>query len=159
VHDISDEPVAEALHRYGAMMRGGFYSVDSLKGVHVLVADNEAECRELLTAILHYCGALVTAVASADDALSVMALIKPDVLVADIVMRDRDGFWLISKVRALKPEDGGVVPAIAIGERSVPGERDRVRAAGFEVYFTKPLDPWELCRAITGLITPGGRAS
>jgi CheY-like chemotaxis protein len=140
------------------MMRGGFYSVDSLKGVHVLVVDNEVDGRELLTAILHYCGALVTAVASADDAVAVMALIKPDVIVTDVVMRDRDGFWLIAKVRSLKPEDGGVVPAIAISATTTPGERERTRAAGFDVYLVKPLDPWELCRSITGLVTPGGCA-
>jgi CheY-like chemotaxis protein len=140
------------------MMRGGFYSVDSLKGVHVLVVDNEVDCRELLTSILEYCGALVTAVTSADEAVSIMALIKPDVLVTDLVMRDHDGFWLIGKVRSLKPEDGGVVPAIAIADAEVEGELEHARAAGFEVYLTKPLDPWELCRMITGLVTPGGRA-
>jgi CheY-like chemotaxis protein len=140
------------------MMRGGFYSVDSLKGVHVLVVDNEADGRELLTAILHYCGALVTAVESADDAVAIMALIKPDVLVTDLQMRSRDGFWLIAKVRSLKPEDGGVVPAIAIANTAVAGERERARAAGFEAYLVKPLDPWELCRMITGLATPGGCA-
>jgi CheY-like chemotaxis protein len=137
------------------MTRGGFYAVDSLSGVHVLVVDNERGCRDLLTSILQYCGALVTAVGSADEALAVMALIKPDVLITDVVMRDRDGFWLIAKVRSLKPEDGGVVPAVAIVNHAVADERERARAAGFAAYLSKPIDPWELCRLVTGLVTPG----
>jgi len=40
------------------MARGGFYSLDSLRGVHVLVVDYEADGRDLLSAVLHYCGAL-----------------------------------------------------------------------------------------------------
>ena len=61
------------------MTRGGFFAVDSLRGVHVLVVDDEADCRDLLTAILGYCGALVTTAGSTGEALHVMELIKPDV--------------------------------------------------------------------------------
>ena|SRR5688500_18886292 len=132
------------------MARGGFYSVDSLRGVHVLVVDHEAECRELLSDVLHYCGALVTAVDSAEDALEVMALIKPDVLVTDLIEGDKDGHWLIRQVRSLKPEDGGVVPVIAVSDAA---RLARAGAAGFVACLAKPLDPWQLCRVIAGVTT------
>ena len=135
------------------MARGGYYSVDSLKGVHVLVIDGEAEGRELLTAILHYCGALATAVASGEGALQVMALIKPDVIVTALDLPNDEGFTTLRRVRDLKPEDGGVLPIIAIASGATP-DVERARSAGFTACLPKPLDPWELCRVISALTSP-----
>ena len=135
------------------MARGGFYSVDSLKGVHVLVVDHEAACRELLSDVLHYCGALVTAIDSPEGALEVMALIKPDVLVVDLTEGDKDGHWLIRQVRSLKPEDGGVVPVIAVSDAARLARLAHAAPAGFAACFVKPLDPWRLCRVIAGVTT------
>ena len=90
------------------MARGGYFSVDSLKGVHVLVADDDAIARDVITAILHYCGALVLTVGSSRQTLDMMRLIKPDVLVVKLDLPDRDGKALVRDVRQLKPEAGGV---------------------------------------------------
>jgi CheY-like chemotaxis protein len=135
------------------MARGGFYSVDSLRGVHVLVVDYEADCRNLLSAVLQYCGALVTAVESPEAALEVMGLIKPDALVVDVTEGDKDAHWLIRQVRSLKPEDGGVVPVIAVSPAGSPARLARAGAAGFVACLVKPVDPWHLCRVIAGVTT------
>jgi CheY-like chemotaxis protein len=45
---------------------------DSLKGVHVLLVEDDDDSRALLENILQYCGALVTAVASARDAMNTL---------------------------------------------------------------------------------------
>lgn len=127
--------------------------MDSLRGVHILVVDDEEDCRALLAAILGYCGALVTAVGSAQEGLGVMALIRPDAIVADLLMVEEDGFSLVRRVRALKPDDGGMVPAVAVSALAAETDRDRARAAGFDAYLTKPLDPWELCRTISALLS------
>jgi CheY-like chemotaxis protein len=135
------------------MAGGGFYSVDSLRGVHVLVVDYAGDCRDLLSAVLQYCGALVTAVASPEAALDVMGLIKPDVLVVDLTEGDKDGHWLIRQVRSLKPEDGGVVPVIGVSAGGRPARVARAGAAGFVACLVKPLDPWQLCSVIAGVTT------
>lgn len=135
------------------MARGGFFSIDSLKGVHALVVDGEPECREILTRILGYCGALVTAVPGADEATEVMRIIKPDVLVVDVGFPDDAAFHFLRKVRALKPEDGGVVPAIALSTWTSDAVRERTRVAGFNAYLVKPLSPWELCGVISNLVS------
>jgi CheY-like chemotaxis protein len=146
------DPRAPVIHFPATTMaRGGFYSVDSLRGVHVLVVHHEADCRDLLTAVLNYCGALVTAVDSPEAALSVMALIKPDVLVVDLARRDKDGHWLIRQVRSLKPEDGGVVPVVALSPSQGAAGLEGAAAAGFVACLGKPLDPWQLCRVVSGV--------
>lgn len=135
------------------MSRSGFFSVDSLKGVHVLIVEDEALARDVVRDILEYCGALVITVDSAQAALDSMRLIKPDALVTKLELPERDGVWLLTQVRALKPEAGGEVPAIALG--GVAGDTERCLASGFHAHFTWPLNPWEFTRAISSLTTTG----
>lgn len=126
----------------------GFFSVDSLRGVWALVVDGNPQGRRALEEILTYCGALVTSLPTPRDALSVMEQVKPDVLV--VVGPADDDFDFIRQVRGRKPEAGGVVPAIAIGD--LDGLEESVRARGFQTYLRMPLDPWALCRAVSGLM-------
>jgi CheY-like chemotaxis protein len=138
-----------ALQRRGVMAAAGFFSVDSLVGVHTLVVDADQECRDLLSSILRYCGALVTTTVYAEEALKVMTVVKCDVLVVEIALPGESGDALIRRVRGLKPEDGGVVPAIALSARS--SDREEAVAAGFDAHLTKPIDPWALCRLVAML--------
>jgi CheY-like chemotaxis protein len=133
------------------MVRTGFFSVDSLKGVHVLVADDEPLARDLLKEVLEYCGALVFTVASANDALSTMRLIKPDVLVARFALPDEDALWLLRSMRNLKPEDGGKVPLLVLG--GTARDAERAIAHGVDAHLAWPIDPWEFSRTIASLVT------
>jgi|KBSSwiStaDraftv2_1062776.scaffolds.fasta_scaffold2909114_1 CheY-like chemotaxis protein len=127
---------------------GGYFSVDSLRGILVLIVDGNPRGRETLREILAYCGALVTPTASAADAVGVMRQVKPDVLI--VALPEDDDVAFIRQVRSLKPEDGGVVPAIAIA-RDV--DDDLARARGYQASLRTPLDPWELCRLVSSLMT------
>lgn len=122
--------------------------MDSLRGILVLIVDGNPRGRETLREILAYCGALVTPTASAADALGVMRQVKPDVLI--VALPEDDDVAFIRQVRSLKPEDGGVVPAIAIA-RDV--DDDLARARGYQASLRTPLDPWELCRLVSSLMT------
>src|SRR4030095_15449655 len=79
--------------RVMSMPHGGFFSVDSLRGVWILVVDSNPRGRETLREILTYCGALVTPIASVNDALGVMRQVKPDMLV--VALADDDDFGFI----------------------------------------------------------------
>jgi len=94
-------------------------------------------------------------VASADEALETLRRWRPDVLVSDIGMPGDDGYALIRKVRALGPEEGSQVRALAL--TYAPSE-DRALAleAGFHTHVAKPVDPLELTALIAGL-APGRR--
>ena len=127
---------------------GGYFSVDSLRGVLVLVVDGNPRGRETLREILSYCGALVTPTASVDEAAGVMRQVKPDVLI--VALPDDDDVAFIRDVRSLKPEDGGVVPAIAIARDA---DDDLARSRGYQASLRTPLDPWELCRLVSSLMT------
>ena len=122
--------------------------LSSLTGVNVLVVDDEADVRELLTTILHLAGAETTAVASAADALVMLQQRRVDVLVSDLGMPGDDGYALIRKVRELHPQQGGTIPAIAVTAAARAEDRVRALSAGFHLHIVKPIDPAELTAAI-----------
>jgi CheY-like chemotaxis protein len=133
------------------MGRGGTYSVNSLSGFYAIVVDSDKERRTRVSGILRYCGALVSPVETPDAALAIMLLLKPDVVVVDFTRPDDGGLAFIRSVRALKPEEGGVVAAVAVGDGGANGQLARSR--GYDAYLAKPLDPWELCRIVSNLLT------
>jgi CheY-like chemotaxis protein len=122
-----------------------------LDAVRILIVDDEPDARLLLKAIIEECGATVLAVGSAAEALKAVAEFKPHILVSDIGMPEEDGYSLIKKVRALKSEDGGKIPAIAL--TAYAREEDHLRAllAGFQVHVAKPVNPAELIAVVGGL--------
>lgn len=132
------------------MTRGGFFAVDSLTSVHVLVVDDDTAFRDVLVSLLRYCGALVTATATADEALVAMNQVKPDVLVVTIGP-DRDMTALIRRIRARKPEDGGNAPIVGVLRE---GTSEPARE-GVNAWLTEPLNSWELCRVISTVLATG----
>jgi signal transduction histidine kinase/response regulator RpfG family c-di-GMP phosphodiesterase len=116
-----------------------------LEGLRVMVVDDEPDAREVLVAMLEHRGAEVIALSSTAEAVTLLTSIRngfiPDVLVSDIGMPGEDGFELISKVRALAPEHGGSIPAIALTAYARAEDRARVLSAGFQRHIAKPVEP------------------
>jgi CheY-like chemotaxis protein len=111
-----------------------------LPSVHVLVVDDSPEIREALTTILEGEGARVTAVGTAEHALDLLEQSRPDVLLSDLEMPRKDGYWLIGQVRALTPDRGGLTPAACLTGRTDPEVRARILGAGFQYHIAKPVD-------------------
>jgi PAS domain S-box-containing protein len=122
-----------------------------LKGLRVLVVEDNSDDREVLFAELAQQGATVSASASAAEALTGLDQFRPDVLVADIAMPGEDGYSLIRKIRACPPDHGGLTPAIALTAYAGDANRKRVLEAGFQKHMTKPADPNELAGTIVRL--------
>jgi signal transduction histidine kinase len=126
-----------------------------LAGVRVLVVEDEDDTRDLLAISLEQCGAEVTAVSSAADALASLDQRPPDVLVSDLAMPDEDGFSMIRKIRAREPGKGGNVPAAALTAYARTEDRVRALAAGFQRHLPKPIDPSDLIAAVASLAGRG----
>jgi CheY-like chemotaxis protein len=110
-----------------------------LAGVRVLVVDDMQNVREVVTDILTHDGATVTAVGTAEEALAAVQAERPDVLLSDLTMPGKGGYWLIGQVRALPPERGGVTPAAALTAYTGPEHRASVLRAGFQLHVEKPI--------------------
>ena len=123
-----------------------YYAPDSLSGSYVLVVDADKERRMLVVGILRYCGALVTPVETPRDALAVLQLLKPDVVVVDFSRPLEAALEFIARVRAMRPEDGADVRTIALGDAEADVETAQAR--GFDRCLARPIEPWALCRAV-----------
>jgi CheY-like chemotaxis protein len=66
-------------------------------------------------------------------------------------MPDEDGYTVMRKVRALPPDKGGAIPAIALTAYGRAEDRVRALAAGFHMHVTKPIEPDELAVVILSL--------
>jgi len=123
-----------------------------LNSVRILVVDDDNSTREFIAFLLELHGANVIAVATADDAIATLAQFKPDLLLSDIGMPDRDGYMLMRQVRALPPEQGGQIPAIALTAYAGEINHQQAMAAGFQKHIVKPVEPETLVTAIAKLV-------
>jgi CheY-like chemotaxis protein len=129
----------------------GLEQAPRLDGVRVLVVEDEADARHLLAAVLQKRGARVYMAASAAEALEVLQRERPDVLLSDIALQDRDGYDLIRQVRALPAEGGGRIPAAALTGYGRLEDRMRALSAGFQLHAAKPVEPAELVAVVASL--------
>ena len=122
-----------------------------LEGVRVLVVDDASAVLEVVTAMLVQNGASVTGVGTAEAALDVLRRDRPTVLVSDLAMPGKDGYWLIGQVRALPAQDGGATPAAALTACTTPEHCAAVLRAGFQVHVAKPVRVAELIGVVATL--------
>ncbi|WP_414562048.1 response regulator [Anabaena sp. CCY 9613] len=123
-----------------------------LAGLRILVADDDEDSRFYITTVLEGDGAIVNTVTSATEALDLLPEWQPDVFICDIAMPEEDGYSLIRKVRALKPDHVGQVLAVALTAYADSEDRIRALEAGFQIHVAKPIDPGTLVETIAHLM-------
>jgi PAS domain S-box-containing protein len=135
--------------------QGEFDPQPSLEGLNILVVDDEADARDLLTVILEERKAEVTTVASPAEAYETLEWLKPDVIISDIGMPGEDGYTFIRNVRVKEArERQGWRPAIALTAHARVEDRLRALSAGFQAHVAKPVEPAELVAVIASLVRP-----
>lgn len=126
-----------------------------LRGVNVLVVEDDPDSREVLQLCLEQNGAVVTTVDSAPTALDFItnrAGRLPSVIISDLAMPVEDGYALMSRIRELPGEQGGAIPAIALSAFATAESMDKAAEAGFQKYSAKPFDPDSLIADILDLV-------
>jgi PAS domain S-box-containing protein len=126
-----------------------------LEGTRVLVVDDDPEFLELSAMTLRRAGADVRAVASAARAHEVVQTWVPNVLLTDLAMPGEDGFALATTIRRILTEQETALSIIAVTAYGTPESRARAVFAGFDLYLTKPLDPFTLAGSVAEVIRRG----
>jgi signal transduction histidine kinase/ActR/RegA family two-component response regulator len=122
-----------------------------LRGVRVLVVDDDADTLAMLKAVLEDQAVAVTTAASVGEALQRLEDGEFDVLVSDLAMPGEDGYSLIRRLRAREGLSGRPLPAIALTAYVRVEDRRRALAAGFQMFVPKPIEPEELSSTIATL--------
>ena len=124
-----------------------------IAGVRVLFADGAEEVVTACQALLELHGAVVTGAASGRAALEQLAAGEFDVLVADVVLPDMDGYDLLRSARAL-PRYANL-PAVAVSGLARDKDVAHARASGFDAHLGKPLSVERLTGTIRDLLQSG----
>jgi CheY-like chemotaxis protein/nitrogen-specific signal transduction histidine kinase len=128
--------------------------VRDMRGMSVLVVDDDRDARELIARILSDCHANVRLAGSAQDAMAQLRASPPDLLISDLGMPDVNGLEFLAWVRALPRDAGGLIPAIALTAFARSEDRLKALEAGFSAHVCKPVEQSELMAAIGMVSTP-----
>jgi signal transduction histidine kinase/ActR/RegA family two-component response regulator len=130
-----------------------------LRGIHVLVIDDEDDARALMETALRQYGARVSLATNAAEALATIVRDRPDVVLSDVGMPHEDGFTMIRRLRAQPVEAGGLTPAIAITAYASLNDRLAAEAAGYQAHVAKPFEPSFVAALVARLARTGDLAS
>lgn len=114
------------------------------ENIRVLIVDDEAPIRRLLTRWFNEWGYGVRHVESAVEALKVMDVAPPDILVTDLSMPEHDGLWLAERVKAQWPDIKIIISTVYDDAQIVRASRK----VGACAYVTKPFDPFLVQQAL-----------
>jgi CheY-like chemotaxis protein len=144
------EAVKSLSARKAAALRLG--GAGPLSGIAIVVVDDEQDARELVGEAFSSAGATVHLAASAEEALSLIARVRPAALVSDIGMPHEDGYALMRRLRELSADQGGQIPALALTAYARTEDAERAFEAGYQRHVAKPVDPLTLVDLVAGLV-------
>ncbi|WP_141732831.1 response regulator [Oligoflexus tunisiensis] len=121
----------------------------SIKGLRILVVDDDGDAALFLARMLINAGAHVRWTTSVPEAFELMDSFHPNLILSDLAMPQQDGFDLIRKFRAAHSVDkGGFVPAIAVSAYSNAEAMQRSFEEGYQAFFPKPVQKEYLIEAV-----------
>jgi PAS domain S-box-containing protein len=125
-----------------------------LEDVRVLIVEDDADARELLSVALVREGARVTGVASVEEALAAYDRAAFDAMISDIGMPNRDGYELMREIRRREREqaDRRTLPAVALTAYARPEDNQNALAAGYNLHLAKPIEPLNLIDIVSKLL-------
>ena len=117
----------------------------------VLLAEDEADLRDVLATALRQHGYQVIALDAGDTAIGWAADHLPDLAVVDMMLPGQSGFRVAEVIKELS---AGRVPVIMISGNTSAAHRDYAFASGVDAFLPKPFDPDRLTRAADSLCPP-----
>ena len=106
-------------------------------GLRLLVADDNRDAAESLALLMEVDGHTVQIANDGREALEMAQRLRPDVCILDIGMPGMEGNTVARCLRDALPEQRMMI--VAVTGRSQQDDRARSMAAGFDLYFTKPI--------------------
>jgi two-component system phosphate regulon response regulator OmpR len=114
----------------------------------ILVVDDDARLRALLSRYLAENGFRVSTAEHAAEARDRMRFLQPDLLVLDVMMPGEDGLSLTESLRRERSD----LPVLLLTARGAPEDRIAGFEAGADDYLPKPFDPRELVLRIRAML-------
>jgi CheY-like chemotaxis protein len=122
----------------------------------VLVVEDQAENLDLMVYLLTAFGHEVLVARNGAEGMIAATRERPDLVVMDLQMPVLDGYTAASRLK--RDPELSAIPLVAVTAYAMVGERERIMAAGFDGYLTKPIDPTAFVRQLEQYLkssTPG----
>ena len=126
-------------------------SEKSIKGLHILLAEDNELNMEIAEFMLQNEGAAVTKAWNGQEAVELFRKSRPgelDVILMDIMMPVMNGYEAAKTIRSMDREDAGRIPIIAMTANAFTEDRLRAKEAGMDEHIAKPVDAKLLIKAI-----------
>jgi two-component system cell cycle response regulator len=123
----------------------------------ILVIEDNPSNLELVRYLLDVHGYPTLTATSGEEGLHQFHSAHPDLVLCDLRLPIRDGYEVLSEIRK-DPARGNTI-VIAVTAFSMPGDRAKATAAGFDGYVPKPIDPTSFVQQIEAFVRPDMRAS
>ncbi|MEA5568207.1 response regulator [Anabaena sp. UHCC 0399] len=120
----------------------------SLNGLKILVVDNNEDSLYIVTLIFEDCKVEIKTAKCVDHAIQIIEEWKPDVMISDIGMPEKDAYSLIRFIRNKEIFCGGFLPAVALTSYVYPEYLNEAMDAGFQEVICKPFEPDELVATV-----------
>ena len=125
--------------------------VDAVRGLRVLLVEDNELNAEIAQFTLDRAGAVVVHAKDGESAVETFAASAPheyDVVLMDIMMPGIDGLEATRQIRALDREDAATTPIIAVSANAFADDRRLSREAGMDAHLSKPVSAQELVEAL-----------
>ena len=130
-------------------------SEKSIKGLHILLAEDNELNMEIAEFMLQNEGADVSKAWNGQEAVELFRNSEPgefDVILMDIMMPIMDGYEAAKMIRSLDREDAKTIPIIAMTANAFTEDRIRAKEAGMDEHISKPIDMKLLVKIIHELV-------
>ena len=127
----------------------------SIRGRHILLAEDNELNMEIAEFLLQNEGAVVTKAWNGQEAVQIFEKSGPgefDVILIDIMMPVMNGYEAAKRIRSLDREDAQVIPIIAMTANAFTEDRMRAKEAGMNEHVAKPIDGKLLVKVIHELV-------
>ena len=127
----------------------------SIRGRHILLAEDNELNMEIAEFLLQNEGAVVTKAWNGQEAVQIFEKSGPgefDVILIDIMMPVMNGYEAAKRIRSLDREDAQVIPIIAMTANAFTEDRMRAKEAGMNEHVAKPVDGKLLVKVIHELV-------
>ncbi len=124
-----------------------------LKGVKVLLVEDEYISRVLIETVLKQLGMDVTCVESGEEAVKEGCGGDYQAVLMDVQMEQTDGLEATRKIRTYEKKNGGHIPVIALTALVMQGDREKCLQAGMDDYLPKPVERDQLIDVLTKYLT------
>jgi len=108
----------------------------------ILIVEDNEDSRELVVKVLRNKGYIMVEAVDGEEAIEKVVSERPDLVLLDISIPKLDGYEVAKRLK--NREDVKDIPIVAVTAHAMKGDREKIIAAGFEGYISKPVNVREL---------------